>query len=152
MSSFIIQHAWSGSTASADYTRNAITTAPGKSPVGMSAGSDFAGDDSQWNPEELLGASLAQCHLLTFLALAKKIGLNVLEVKGDVEVVLDQTSRPPHVSQIILRPDIHVESGFNLEKAEKFYNKAHRYCFIAQSIKSEVVMAPTFHEVDLSAQ
>ena len=53
---------WSGSTATREYTRDAVAGAPGKVEIPLSAGDPAIGDLTRWNPEDLLGASLATCH------------------------------------------------------------------------------------------
>ncbi len=134
---------WAGTTATADFTRDALVTAPGKPGIALSAGA-APGDLSKWNPEDLLGASLAMCHTLTFLALAKKVGLDVREVTGQNEAILEKVERVPTVTKIVLRPQITLGAGADVAKAHEMYEKAHKYCYVANSIKSETVMEPTF--------
>jgi organic hydroperoxide reductase OsmC/OhrA len=40
----------------------------------------FRGDPTRWNPEELLVASLSQCHMLEFLARAARASVVVTRV------------------------------------------------------------------------
>ena len=134
---------WTGNTKDEPFNRDAVATAPGKAGIKVSAGAD-PGDLSKWNPEDLLGLSLAMCHTLTFLALASKFGVEVREVTGANEAVLEKVGRVPTVTRIILRPTITLGPGADVAKAADAYEKAHKYCYIANSIKSETVMEPTF--------
>ena len=134
---------WSGSTQDDPFSRDATATAPGKAALRLSAGAE-PGDMSKWNPEDLLGASLAMCHTLTFLALAKKVGIEVREVTGANQAVLEKVGRVPTVTKIILRPTITLGPDADEAKAAEMYEKAHKYCYIANSIKAETVMEPTF--------
>ncbi|MND02063.1 OsmC-like protein [compost metagenome] len=46
------------------------------------------------------------------------------------------------MTEIHLKPTIRVARGTSKAKVEELFQKAHKYCFVANSIKSRVVMAP----------
>ena len=50
---------------------------------------EFGGDDTRSNPEALLVGALSSCHMLWFLALARKRGFAVATYEDDAEGVLD---------------------------------------------------------------
>nr|WP_255653248.1 MULTISPECIES: OsmC family protein [unclassified Myxococcus] len=139
---FPLRLTWKGSTAS-EYSRNAVAGTDGKPDILVSAGTGYGGEDSRWNPEDLLGASVAQCHLLTFLALAKKLRLDVRSYEDQVTVFLDTVEKVKRVNKVRLAPLIRVAPGTDVEKVREMFVKAHKYCFIGQSITAEVVMEPT---------
>ncbi len=138
MSVYELQHAWEGSTADEGYPKTAHASARGHADIPMSAGATYGGDLNLWNPEDTLGAALAQCHTLTFLALAHKVGLDVRRVETRVEVHLESVERIHQVTRCVLRSVIHLAAGHDADKAVEMYGKAHRYCFIAASLKGEV--------------
>lgn len=142
MTEFPLTLSWEGSTA-AEYSRNAVAAADGKPPIPVSSGADFGGDATRWNPEDLLGASLAQCHFLTFLALAKKFKLDVRKYEDHVTVTLDAVDKVTKVTRIRLAPRILVAPGTDADKVREAFEKAHKYCFIGNTISSEVVMEPS---------
>jgi len=144
MSAYPFALSWSGSTATRSFTRDAVAQAPDKAPILLSAGDASVGDLSRWNPEDLLGASLAMCHMLTFLALAAKVGLDVRAYEEDGEARLSTVDRVTAVTTIRLAPTIRLGPGADVEKAHSMFEKAHKYCYIANSIKADVEMAPTF--------
>lgn len=131
---------WQGSTATREFDRDATATAPGKPALTLSAGN---GNASCWNPEDMLGTSLSMCHMLTFLALASKVGIDVRAYDGQTETQLDTVDKITRVTRIRLTPRITVAAGSDEEKVRTMFEKAHKYCFIANSITSEVEMAPT---------
>jgi organic hydroperoxide reductase OsmC/OhrA len=133
---------WSGSTATRAYTRDAVAGAPGKVEIPLSAGDPAIGDVTRWNPEDMLGASLATCHMLTFLALAAKVGVDVRSYEENGHAALGTVDRVTRVTTIVLAPTIRVAPGSDVEKARAMFEKAHTYCYIANSITSEVVMQP----------
>ena len=144
MHEFPVRLRWEGSTSSADYSRNAVAGTPGKHVIQVSAGGGYGGDDSRWNPEDLFGAALASCHMLTFLALAKKVGVDVRRYDEQATVTLETVDRVTRVTKVRLAPTIALGPGAGEAKAREMFEKAHKYCFIASSTTAEVVMEPTF--------
>jgi len=111
--------------------------------VPVAAANNAIGTD----PEKLLAASLASCHMLTFLALASKKRL-VVESYDD-EPVAQLVKRDDGkfcVSEIRLMPKV-VFGGDKQpdeEAINAMHHKAHDHCFIANSITCEVVVEPVF--------
>src|ERR1700738_975637 len=67
-----------GPTSSyAGYSRDYDIDVDGKATLHGSADPTFRGDASRHNPEDLLVAALSSCHLLSYLALAARAGVNV---------------------------------------------------------------------------
>jgi organic hydroperoxide reductase OsmC/OhrA len=132
---------WRGSTA-AEYGRDAALSAPGKSGFGISSAPEYAGNPALWNPEDLLGAALGTCHMLTFLALAAKAKVVVTGYDGHGESILDTVDKVTSVTEIRLNPVIRVAPGTSKAKVEDLFQKAHKYCFVANSVRSKVILAP----------
>jgi organic hydroperoxide reductase OsmC/OhrA len=141
MNTFPLSLHWTGSTA-ADYSRAATARAPGKPDIALSAGPTYSGDPARWNPEDLFGAAVSMCHMLTFLALAKKVRLDVTSYVEDATVFLDVVEGVTKVTRVRLAPTITLAAGSDADKAREMFDKAHKYCFVANSITSEVVMEP----------
>ena len=100
--------------------------------------SDPAGVD----PEEALVASASSCHMLWFLDLARRAGFTVESYRDDAvgEVGKDDRGRIALLT-IRLRPAI-VFAGKqpSAEELEQLHDKAHESCFIANSLRSDVVV------------
>lgn len=137
---------WSGNTLSEDYSRNAELSAPQKPDVLGSSAPEYKGDASRWNPEDLLGSALGLCHMLTFLALAHKSRIEIKHYEDRAISVLDAFEKGFAVTEIHLKPTITVAPGTDLAKVRELFEKAHKYCFVANSIKSKVMMQPTLQE------
>ncbi|MFP2910229.1 OsmC family protein [Pyxidicoccus sp. 3LFB2] len=146
MHEFPLQLRWEGSTAS-EFSRDAVASTAGKQDIAVSAASSYSGNDARWNPEDLFGASLATCHMLTFLTLAKKVRLDVRGYEDHSTVVLDTVDKVTRVTKVRLAPTIRVAPGTDTAKVREMFEKAHKYCFIGQSITAEVLMEPTIEEV-----
>ncbi|MGR4988708.1 OsmC family protein [Vibrio rotiferianus] len=94
------------------------------------------------DPEEAFVAALASCHMLVFLSIAAKrryvIDSYVDEAFGVLSV---GENGKEWVSKVVLRPNI-VFSGDKQptrEQLEKMHHMAHENCFIANSVKTDVV-------------
>ena len=96
------------------------------------------------DPEEAFVASVASCHMLTFLWLAGRAGFVVESYEDIAAGTMSKNERGvPWVSAITLRPRI-VWGGEKTptpEELAKLHHAAHEQCFIACSIKTEVTVA-----------
>jgi len=133
---------WTGNTLQEGYTRDGEASAAGKATIPVSSAAEYAGSAQRWNPEDMLGAALANCHMLTFLALCAKARVEVTRYEDRAESILDTVEKVTWVTEIHLKPTIRVARGTSKAKVEELFQKAHKYCFVANSIKSKVVMAP----------
>ncbi len=102
---------------------------------------DWGGSDNNTNPEQALAASLSSCHMMTFLALAAKIKWPVSAYTDHAVGHLGKNSKKQMVvNQIDLSPVVSFDTGFEVsdEELEKMHDRAHRYCFIANTLDREV--------------
>ena len=139
--------AWTGNTLDGAYNRNATVTSLGKPSILVSSAPEYAGDAACWNPEDLLGTALSTCHMLTFLALCSKAKVEILGYEDHAEAVLDTVDKVARVTQVFLRPNIRVARGTSMAKVVELFEKAHKYCFVANSVTCEAVMEPRVVEV-----
>lgn len=100
--------------------------------------SDAAGVD----PEEALVASVASCHMLWFLSLAQHAGL---EVARYADSAIGEMGRiaPGRVAltRITLRPEIEFSGTPPAgETLARLHEQAHERCFIANSLRTEIVV------------
>jgi organic hydroperoxide reductase OsmC/OhrA/mannose-6-phosphate isomerase-like protein (cupin superfamily)/uncharacterized damage-inducible protein DinB len=95
------------------------------------------------DPEEALVAAASSCHMLTFLWLASKKGLVVDSYTDNAAGTMTKNEqRVSWVSQIKLRPKIEWSGVNHPDHATiaELHHAAHSQCFIAQSIKSQIVI------------
>ena len=99
------------------------------------------------DPEEAYVAALSSCHMLTFLDLARRAGHVVDSYDDRPEGTMARIeSGRWWVDRVTLRPRI-VFSGDNLPAAEdidSLHEEAHQLCFIANSVRTEVVVEGEF--------
>ena len=95
------------------------------------------------DPEEALVAAASSCHMLSFLYVAVKAGFNVESYSDDAVGEMTATAEGKQwVSTITLDPTI-VWTGDKTPTAEELahlHHEAHEICYIANSIKSEIVV------------
>jgi organic hydroperoxide reductase OsmC/OhrA len=95
------------------------------------------------DPEEAFVAAISSCHMLTFLYLASRQGFQIDSYDDTaVGLVTKNEKGVPWVSSVTLNPKI-VYSGGKLPAPadeEHLHHLAHEQCFIANSIKTEVVV------------
>jgi organic hydroperoxide reductase OsmC/OhrA len=93
------------------------------------------------DPEELLVASVATCHMLWFLDLARRAALDIASYRDEARGVMGKLDGRTAITRIVLRPRIVFEGetpdGVTLAR---LHHEAHEHCFIANSLKSEVTV------------
>ncbi|MDV6237430.1 OsmC family protein [Leptospira ellisii] len=95
------------------------------------------------NPEELLTSSVCSCHFLTFLAIAAKSRYVVSSYEDNAVAILEKNREGKTVvTKIDLYPIVRFEGEKipDRETLEGLHEKAHKNCFISNSIKSEVTI------------
>lgn len=111
----------------------------GAQSLASSSALEFGGDETKSNPEMLLVGALSSCHMLFFLALAKKKGFEVASYEDDAEGVLDGK----HFTSATLRPRVRwAGEPPPPEAIEELHHRSHKLCFIANSVKFPVEVEP----------
>ena len=137
---------WSGSTGVgyAAYSReHEAEAAPAATSLRLSSDPAFRGDPALLNPEQLVVLAASSCQLLSFLAVAARARIDVIDYVDDAEAVMPEDDPPARITRIVLRPRITVagpEAG--RERVEHLVEVAHRECFIANSLRTEILVEP----------
>ena len=102
-------------------------------------------DAAAVDPEEAFVASLSSCHMLWFLSIACEQGFVVESYLDDAVGMMEKNSDGKlAMTKVILRPTVSF-AGPRLPTEQDFdemHRKAHAECFIANSVKSEVLCEP----------
>ena len=146
-----VRCSWAGSTGSGydKYERGHVVTAPpAAAALALSSDPAFLGNPILLNPEQLLVTAAASCQLLAFLAVAARARINVVDYEDHAEAEMPEDDPPVRIKTIRLRPRIVVaadSSGAQANEARvrQLVELAHRECFIANSLKSDVIVEPT---------
>lgn len=95
------------------------------------------------DPEEAFVASLSSCHMLWFLSIAASKGFNVTSYSDNAEgIMAKNNSGKMAITKVTLNPVVAFGSNTSpsSEELERLHNSAHRQCFIANSVNSEIVI------------
>ena len=108
-----------------------------------SAAEAFLGSPEGVDPEEAMVVALSSCHMLTLLAIAAKKGWTVESYDDDAEGTLGKNDAGKlSLTRVTLRPrNIFAEGKTpDAEALQRLHHQAHENCFIANSVKTEVVI------------
>jgi organic hydroperoxide reductase OsmC/OhrA len=137
----------SGTTTYAGYGREHTATFDGKPGLALSSDPAFRGDAARLNPEDLLLAAAASCHMLSYLAVCAKRGINVLSYRDRATGTLRLDARGGgKFSEIVLHPEVVIDDATQIARALELHEEAHQLCFIANSVS-----APIRHEAKVTA-
>lgn len=143
---------WSGNTGTGtssvrDYARDHEIAIEGKPTIPGSSDPNFRGDPTRYNPEELLVASLSGCHMLWYLSECTAAGVVVTAYVDRAEgFMTEDADGSGRFTRVVLRPEITLAPGADLDVARAKHHTAHEKCFIANSVTFPVEVEPTFHD------
>jgi organic hydroperoxide reductase OsmC/OhrA len=110
-----------------------------------SAAPGYGGLGDATDPEELLLAALCSCHMLTFLALCTNRGYLLDSYQDDAVATLDKNTDGKFA---VTKAQLNPRTAFSGDKQptaqelDTLHERAHANCFIANSVKCEVVVMP----------
>lgn len=109
-----------------------------------SSAPEYLGDAKLPNPEEALVMALSSCHMLTFLAVAARRKFVVDSYEDDAIGHMDKNEAGRiAVTRVELRPRVRFAgTAPGADELAKLHEQAHRGCFIANSVKTEVTVTP----------
>ncbi|MEU0845316.1 OsmC family protein [Streptomyces sp. NPDC005962] len=140
---------WTGNTGAGTgsgyrgYGRAHDVVAEGKPTLLGSADPAFLGDPERWNPEEFLLASLAQCHMLSYLSVCARDGVTVTAYEDVATGVMETAGYSGRFTEVTLYPVVTVADAAMVERARSAHHDAHQTCFIANSVNFPVRHEPT---------
>lgn len=143
---------WTGAAAGPtesyrSYSREYTVEVPGKPTLTGSAAAPYLGDAELDNPEDLLLAAVAACHLLSYLALAARHEILVVGYTDQATATMKIKDGKMRIVEVTLRPKVLVGKGTDIEKAESLHQQANQECFIANSVNFPVHHYPEVSEV-----
>ena len=136
---------WTGTTAVGyeAYERTHTATVAPNAPFDLSSDPAFRGNPQLMNPEQLLVLAAVSCQLLSFLAVAARARIDVVHYEDDGEGQMPDDDKPVRITAIVLRPKIRVAAGPTEARVRHLVEVAHRECYIANSLRTEIRIEPT---------
>ncbi len=113
--------------------------------VNASSAPQFMGNPEYADPERAFAAALSSCQMLFFIAICSKKRLLVERyIDHSTAYLVQDESGDLMINKVILRPDVTFAEGVEIsqEVLDKIHQQAHDKCFLAKSVKSEVLLEP----------
>jgi len=114
---------------------------PGKPELDVGSPPEFKGEPGVWSPEELLVGALNACMMLTFLTLSRG-KIQLLSYDSAAEGLLENVDGKYQITQVTVQPSVVLKTQADLEVARTIMGEVERNCFISNSIKAEIKLAP----------
>jgi organic hydroperoxide reductase OsmC/OhrA len=124
------------------YSRDYRIEVEGKPPLEGSSDPAFRGDAGRHNPEDLLVMALSACHMLSYLALCARAGIEVVAYEDQASGMMAIKEGRMRFVEVTLAPHVTIAAG-DLERATALHEEAHAICFIANSVSFPVLHMPT---------
>jgi organic hydroperoxide reductase OsmC/OhrA len=148
---YFVTCAWHGSTGtgydSYDRAHRGHAT-PAEAMLDLSSDPAFRGDPHLLNPEQLVVLAASSCQLLSFLAVAARARIDVVDYLDDAYGVMPDVPKPMRILRIDLRPRITVRGDVKEDRLRHLCDVAHDECFIANSLSTEITVTPTLLLID----
>lgn len=139
---------WTGNTGTGtsdyrSYNRNHTVSVENKPDLLSSSDPSFRGDNTRYNPEELLVASLSGCHMLSYLHLCAVSGVVVIDYSDNATGTMIETPNGGgRFTEVTLYPEVVVTDESMIAKANELHHRANQLCFIANSCNFPVHHKP----------
>jgi organic hydroperoxide reductase OsmC/OhrA len=114
------------------YSHEGYVSIPGHGSLVTSAAEAFGGDPNLWNPEELLMTAISQCHLLSFLFVANRDGVEIHDYLDDVSGEMDYQRGSGAMTSVTLRPT--VVTLADASEIERLHEEAKAFCVMRSSV------------------
>jgi organic hydroperoxide reductase OsmC/OhrA len=101
----------------------------------------FGGPPGHWAPETLFVASVADCFVLSFRAIARASHLDYERVECDAEGLLDRAEGKMRFTELHLRARLVLPAGGDPERGRRLLEKAERSCLVTNSLALEPTLA-----------
>ena len=128
-----------GTSSYRGYSRDHDVLIPGLPVLPGSADPTFHGDRSRYNPEQLLLAALAQCHMLSFLHVAVRHGVVVTDYRDEATGLMRlNRDGSGQFESVTLHPRVTLADPAHAGLAGQMHHEANQVCFIARSVNFPV--------------
>ena len=102
--------------------------------LATAAPAEFGGPGDRWSPETLLAATVSDCFVLTFRAIARASKLDWDRLQCRTEGVLDRVDGVTQFTEYHIHALLEAPEGIDSVKAERLLHKAEQVCLITNSL------------------
>lgn len=97
---------------------------------------EFGGPGDRWSPETLLVASVADCYILTFRAIARASNIEWNSLRCDVTGTLDKVDKVTRFTHFSINASVDAPDGTNEARMRRVMEKAEENCLITNSLSA----------------
>ncbi len=132
--------------ATADGTAEGIidTGSPGLESIPVMPPAEFDGPGDRWSPETMLVASVANCFILTFRAVARASQFDWNSLSVNVVGVLNRVERVTRFTEFEIKVTLRLPQGADWHKAHRIAEKSESVCLVTNSLNGDKIL-----EVDI---
>ena len=113
-----------------------------KKPLTVSSPPEFHGPTDLWTPEDMFVGALEMCHMLTFMALARRRHVNVLSYTSRAEGVLEFVNGTYQFTRVLITPTIIVGDVAEVGRIRDLLDDTRRLCIVENSVSASVESNP----------
>ncbi len=110
--------------------------------IHFTAPAEFGGLEGRWTPEELLLAAIASCYTTTLRAIAGTAEFNFTDLQVEASGTIRKAESGYSFSQIVLRPNLKINSADERERALDLLRRAEKLCLVARAIGTKLQFEP----------
>lgn len=113
------------------------TGSPGLESIPVMPPAEFGGPGDRWSPETLLVASVANCFILTFRAVARASDFQWNDLNCTVVGILNRVDRVTRFTEFQISVKLRLPAGADWHKAHRLAEKSESVCLITNSLNGE---------------
>jgi organic hydroperoxide reductase OsmC/OhrA len=113
------------------------TGSPGLESIPVMPPAEFGGPGNRWSPETLLVASVANCFILTFRAVARASDFQWNDLNCTVVGILNRVDRVTRFTEFQISVKLRLPAGADWHKAHRLAEKSESVCLITNSLNGE---------------
>lgn len=123
--------------AEGEVTGKLIARAEGLPDIEVAPPMQFGGPGDQWSPEDLFMASIANCLVLSFKAIARASKFEWSSIECESVGELNKVDRKVKFTSVLSNVRLCIPENENKEKAERLLIKADETCLVSNSLSCE---------------
>jgi len=127
-------------TASAGVAGEVSLSSTGLEVLRSAPPAEFDGPGDRWSPETLLVASIADCFILTFRAIARFKGLEWQDLQCSVVGTLERAEGGPRFTRYLVKARLVVPETVDPALARNLLEKAEHGCLVSNSLNGEITL------------
>ena len=130
-------------SASAEAEGAVSVSSPGLQTLATAAPAEFGGPGDLWSPETLFAASIADCFILSFRAIAKASRVSWTRLECDVEAVLERADGKMRFTRVNVVARLTIPAETDERRAHRLMEKAEQNCLITNSLTAGIQLDAT---------